>query len=43
MKHFVYISDTVYLGERCRLVIILNHVYIAFSRDRFRFNFDITF
>lgn len=42
-KHFIYIPDTVYLGERCRLIIILNHVYISFSRDRFRFNFDITF
>ena len=42
MKQMQYIGDIHYLGERCRLVILFGKIYIAVSRERKRFNFDIT-
>lgn len=42
MKQIQYIGDIHYLGERCRLIILFGKIYIAVSRERKRFNFDIT-
>ncbi len=42
MKVFVYVPRIVYLGEQCRLLIVFDRIYIALSRERKRFNFDIT-
>lgn len=42
MKSVVYISDVRYLGERCRLLIILGRLSLAVSRERWRFNLDLT-
>ncbi len=42
MKVFVYVPCIAYLGEQCRLLIVFDRIYIALSRERKRFNFDIT-
>lgn len=42
MKLITYIQDIQAYGERCRLVILSDTVYIAISRVRKRLLIDIT-
>lgn len=42
MRKITYLSDVLYLGERCRLLVICDIIHVAISRERKRFNLDIT-
>ena len=42
MKKVTYLRNFRYLGERCRLLIICDVIYVAISRERKRINIDIT-
>ena len=42
MKRITYLSNVLYLGERCRLLIVCDIIYVALSRERKRINVDIT-
>lgn len=41
MKRFIHIRRTLYYGECCRVFILFNHIYLAFSRERKRFLLEV--
>lgn len=42
MKAINYLKDTKFYGERCRLVIVCDKLFVAVSRDRRKLLIEIT-
>lgn len=42
MKTITYLKDTKFYGERCRLVIVFDKLFVAVSHDRRKLLIEIT-
>lgn len=42
MKAINYLKDTKFYGERCRLLIVCDKLFVAVSRDRRKLLIEIT-